>query len=216
MLSDLQWRIIRLVAQLPEAEGFALAGGAALIAREAVDRRTKDVDFFATREDQVRRLQGGLLDAATASGLVVDLLETYPGFSRLVVSDNQQRCEIDLAYDARIRVAEPTEYGAVLSLDELAADKVLALFGRAEARDFVDVAALLPRYGWVRLCDLAAEKDTGFHIRALKDAIRAFHRLSPSEFDLDDVTYERLQLDVREWLRELDRVEAHEERSLDP
>ncbi len=51
MLSDLQWRIIRLVAQLPEAEGFALAGGAALIAREAVDRRTKDVDFFATRED---------------------------------------------------------------------------------------------------------------------------------------------------------------------
>ena len=149
MLSDLQWRIIRLVAQLPEAEGFALAGGAALIAREAVDRRTKDVDFFATREDQVRRLQGGLLDAATARGLVVDLLETYPGFSRLVVSDNQQRCEIDLAYDARIRVAEPTEYGAVLSLDELAAEKVLALFGRAEARDFVDVAALLPRYGAV-------------------------------------------------------------------
>ncbi len=75
-----------------------------------------------------------------------------------MVSDNQQRCEIDLAYDARIRVAEPTEYGAVLSLDELAADKVLALFGRAEARDFVDVATLLPRYGWVRLCDLAAER----------------------------------------------------------
>ncbi len=54
----------------------------------------------------------------------------------------------------------------MLSLDELAADKVLALFGRAEARDFVDVAALLPRYGWVRLCDLAAEKDTGFHTKA--------------------------------------------------
>ena len=157
MLSDLQWRIIRLVAKLPEAEGFALAGGAALIAREAVDRRTKDVDFFATREEQVRRLQRGLIDAATASGLAVDPLETYPGFSRLLVNDGEQRCEVDLAYDARIQVAESMEYGDVLSLDELAADKVLALFARAEARDFIDVAALLPRYGWPRLCGLAAK-----------------------------------------------------------
>jgi len=92
----------------------------------------------------------------------VDPLETYPGFSRLLVNDGEQRCEVDLAYDARIQVAESMEYGDVLSLDELAADKVLALFARAEARDFIDVAALLPRYGWPRLCGLAAEKDTGF------------------------------------------------------
>ncbi|MDQ3452722.1 MAG: nucleotidyl transferase AbiEii/AbiGii toxin family protein [Actinomycetota bacterium] len=185
------------------------------MAREAVDRRTKDVDFFATREEQVRRLQRGLIDAATASGLAVDPLETYPGFSRLLVNDGEQRCEVDLAYDARIQVAESMEYGDVLSLDELAADKVLALFARAEARDFIDVAALLPRYGWPRLCGLAAEKDTGFHIEALQDAIRAFQRLPTSEFDLDDNAYQRLRVDVREWMRELDRVQACEEPSLD-
>ncbi len=90
------------------------------------------------------------------------------------------------------------------------------LYARQDQHGQRALSRLEGPFGWVRLCDLAAEKDTGFHIRALKDAIRAFHRLSPSEFDLDDVAYERLQLDVREWLRELDRVEAHEERSLDP
>lgn len=41
---------------------------------------------------------------------------------------------------------QPTEVGPALALDELAADNMLALFGRAEARDFVDVYRLRARY----------------------------------------------------------------------
>jgi hypothetical protein len=52
--------------------------------------------------------------------------------------------------------------GPMLSLEELGADKLLALFDRAQARDFVDVAALVDRFGLVRLCDLASEKDARF------------------------------------------------------
>jgi predicted nucleotidyltransferase component of viral defense system len=34
-----------------------------------------------------------------------------------------------------------------VSLEELAADKLLALFDRAQARDFLDVRALIERFG---------------------------------------------------------------------
>ena len=44
--------------------------------------------------------------------------------------------------DARIREAVQLSFGRVLHPDEVAADKTLALFGRAAARDLVDVAAL--------------------------------------------------------------------------
>jgi hypothetical protein len=47
----------------------------------------------------------------------------------------------------------------------VAADKTLALFGRAAARDLVDVAALSKQYPLERLCELAAEKDPGFDRR---------------------------------------------------
>lgn len=54
-----------------------------------------------------------------------------------------------------------------------AADKTLALFGRAAARDLVDVHALTRRYSHDQLCALAAEKDPGFDREVLADALRA-------------------------------------------
>jgi hypothetical protein len=61
----------------------------------------------------------------------------------------------------------------VLHPDEVAADKTLALFGRAAARDLVDVAALSERYTLQQPCELAAEKDAGFDRRVLADALAA-------------------------------------------
>jgi hypothetical protein len=55
----------------------------------------------------------------------------------------------------------------------VAADKTLALFGRAAARDLVDVAALSERYTLQQLCERAAEKDPGFDHRVLADALAA-------------------------------------------
>ncbi|TVR32298.1 MAG: hypothetical protein EA388_12190 [Nitriliruptor sp.] len=43
MLTPLQQRLLDVIGQLPEAAGFALAGGAALIVRGTVDRKTNDL-----------------------------------------------------------------------------------------------------------------------------------------------------------------------------
>ena len=53
----------------------------------------------------------------------------------------------------------------VLHSDEVAADKMLALYGCAEGREFHDVAALAGRYSTERLLELAATKDRGFDRR---------------------------------------------------
>lgn len=51
MLTPLQQRLLEIVSRLPEANGFALAGGAALILRGTVDRYTNDLDFFIGHAD---------------------------------------------------------------------------------------------------------------------------------------------------------------------
>ena len=51
MLTPLQQRLLDAIGQLPEAAGFALAGGAALIVRGTVERRTHDLDFFIGHAD---------------------------------------------------------------------------------------------------------------------------------------------------------------------
>jgi hypothetical protein len=72
-------------------------------------------------------------------------------FARLTVETEAQECRIDLAVDVRIRPVDRRPDVALLSLEELAADKVLALFGRAAARDFRDVAALRRHFSWTNL-----------------------------------------------------------------
>jgi len=129
VLSDLQLRVARIIAGLIEADDFALAGGAALIVRGEITRATRDLDFFGTSPDAVDRLVPAAELALQEAGLQVDRLIDRPGFTRFVVADQVERTELDLASDARLF---PTEVGPgfdLLSSKELAADKVLAVFG---------------------------------------------------------------------------------------
>ncbi len=85
----------------------------------------------------------------------------HSGFARLLVDDGQDRTEVDLGSDARLFPVEEGPGFPLLSGEELAVDKLLALFGRAEARDLVDLMAVADHYGLERLLDLAAESRSG-------------------------------------------------------
>ena len=201
MLSGLQRRVAALVAGVPEAEGFALAGGAALIARGDVDRVTRDLDFFGLSAEAVDRLLPAVEAVLKRAGLSVQRVQVSAGFARLIVSDAEGRTELDLAADARLFPAEAGEPAPMLSGEELAVDKLLALFGRAEARDFIDLMAVEPLYGLERLCRLAVQKDTGFNPAVLVEMMGRFDRLRPDEFGVDERDYAALKQAVERWRR---------------
>ena len=203
MLSGLQRRVAEIVAGLSEASDFILAGGGALIARGDVDRLTRDLDFFAIDPAQVDLLLPVLEDALRAAGWAVVEETVAAGFARLVVDDGVERTGVDPAADARLLPAEPSQFGLLLSAEELAVDKVLAIFGRAEARDFIDLAALEPRFGLDHLCRLALEKDVGFRQSVFLEMLGRFGRLPRDEFDVDDDTFQAIVGSVSRWRGEL-------------
>jgi hypothetical protein len=205
VLSDLQQRIVEYLTHLDEAETFALAGGAALIVRGIVNRPTRDLDFFSTEPANVGLLLPALEEALRNEALTVAREQVAPGFARLIITDRStgEQTRVDLAADARLLPPEGTQYGQLLSARELAIDKVLAIFGRAEARDFVDLAALEPRYDLLDLCQLAREKDLGFQIDVFCEMLHRFNRLDRDEFDVDDETYRELEHSVARWAETL-------------
>jgi hypothetical protein len=191
--------VAKIIAGLEEATDFALAGGAALIARGDVQRQTKDLDFFGLTTDSVDRLVPVVERALQAAGLTVRRVQDNPGFARLLVEGADDRTEVDLAADARLFTVDPGQPAPTLSGEELAVDKVLAVFGRAEGRDFVDLLAVERRYGLDRLCELAAEKDRGFTPEVFGTMLGQFRRLRREEFEIDDAGFERLTREVEEW-----------------
>jgi len=199
VLTALQQRVARLFLNLPEARRFALAGGAALVLRGDVKRRTEDLDFFAPAAEDVRLAADALRLALEGEGMHTQVVRSGPAFARLVVTaEVGQSVLVDLGYDHRMRPAEQRDIGPVLALEELAADKLLALFGRAEARDFVDVHALARRFSADALLGLAQEKDAGFDGYVLATMLDSLDRHRRDEFEVDDDEYERLRTFYRE------------------
>ena len=204
MLTPLQRRLAQLLGELPEARDFALAGGAALIARGLIGRGTQDLDFFATSATAVADLLPVLEARLDREGLSITRIHDHPGFARLQVAEpGGETVQLDLSHDARQRPAEATDLGLALSQDELAADKVLALFGRAEARDFADVAALLEVYPTDRLLELAAVKDPGFSPERFSESLAAIHRLHDKDFVGTGRTHKDLASQFDAWREQL-------------
>lgn len=204
MLTGLQERVARIVARLAEADGFALAGGAAVIIHGVVDRATDDLDYFGATVEDVGLLAQALRAALLAERLEVETITETPGFIRLHIRSTAEETTIDLGTDARLLPTDSTILGETLSIEELAADKLLALFSRAQARDFVDVAALTGRVGGLeRICELAAAKDAGFSRTVLAEMLGAFTRLPQQEFGLDEAAYLDLAGAVARWRQAL-------------
>jgi hypothetical protein len=203
LLTPLQEEIARLVAALGEADGFALAGGAALIVRGVVERHTGDLDFFGREAAAVDRLAPALEQAAQRAGMIATVMRQAPGFVRFELSRGDSRCEVDLGYDARLWPLQQTRLGPAIGDEELAADKTLALFGRAAPRDFVDVRALARLHGEGRLIELASTKDPGFSAAYFADALAAFDRLDREQFEVSNDAYKELQCWAVEWGRRI-------------
>lgn len=218
VLTPLQREVAEIIAGLHAAERFGLAGGAAMILRGDVDRRTQDLDFFGLDSSDVQRLLPAAEDALRTAGFDVHRLQEGPSFVRLTVERSGEVVEVDLAADARLFPVEVESGLPTLSPTELAVDKVLAVFGRAEARDFVDLAAVIDRYELASLFRLAAEKDPGFSIAVFSDMLERFGRLRSDEFGLSDSGYRSLDAQVKTWrdrsqelVQQLGRERGHDQ-----
>lgn len=190
-LDPLQDHIVRTALALPQARTLALAGGGAMIVHGFVSRATKDIDLFTEIDDtEAIHVATALREALHEQGLTIRAAERPPADHRFVVVDptSGAECTVEIFPDGgRLHRRVTLDIGPVLHPDDLAADKVLALWGRARPRDFYDVAALLDRYEPDRLLDLAADKDSGFTSATFVDALRAIHRLGPADWAEDGI-----------------------------
>jgi hypothetical protein len=199
VLNDIQIEIAEIVSGVAAEAGFALAGGGALVALGVVDRVTRDLDFFTEQAGLVNSVADEVERALRQRGFGVERPLDAAGFVRLEVSRGAAVCEVDLGHDARRWPVQQLAVGPTVALEELAADKTLALLGRAAPRDFVDVQALAELFGTDRLCELAADKDLGFSRRHLADALDKIDRIGRDRFEVDEHKYQEIRTWAFRW-----------------
>lgn len=203
MLTGLQERVWGILSGLPEASGFVLAGGAALILTGVVQRVSDDLDIFGKFPATVTDFAEAAVQALNSQGLTATLERQGPTYARLAVTDGADSTWVDFASDARRRPAVATPRGPMLDPRELAADKMLALVARAVPRDYIDLEAIAQRYDIRDVIRWAEDKDGGFAMWQLQDALRRFDSLDPRAFDLDQDSYQQLRAFVHDLQRSI-------------
>ncbi len=162
-----------------------VAGAAALNAFSASARVSRDIDPFhdtAVAVEASWQADRALLES---HGCELEVLRRYPGFIEAVARRSGEAVAFQWAQDSAFRffpLVEHEALGLTLHPVDLATHKVLALVGRLEVRDWVDVMtsdeAIQP-LGY--LAWAASGKDPGFSPAAILEQAARSSRYSQAE-----------------------------------
>ncbi|MGH3158418.1 MAG: nucleotidyl transferase AbiEii/AbiGii toxin family protein [Streptosporangiaceae bacterium] len=207
-------RLARVALDAAGPFGFVLAGGYAVQVHGFLDRLSSDVDLFAEARAEFEFTQAVdvVIAAYLREGLKVDAELRRASVARLNVRSATDSAKVELGLDWREKEPIQLEVGPVLHVDDAVANKVCALFGRAEVRDYIDVDAILAsgRYTEHELLGLAADHDPGFSQSLFAEALTAIDRLPDSLFQpygLSPEDTSALRERMRSWARRISAFE---------
>ena len=190
-LTDFQQQLLADLATQPPDETGYLAGGAALHFEPNSTRFSRDLGFF---HDSVERVASAFARDRTqieAAGYTLTVTLSQPGFVRAIVARGDAATRVDWAHDSAWRfmplVRDPRG-GLLLHPVDLGVNKALALVGRDEPRDFVDVLFVHDRIlPFGALCWAAVGKDPGFTPLSLLELLKRRGRYHPEDFSRLDL-----------------------------
>jgi len=189
-LTAFQRGVCRLLAGSRKDRESYVAGGAALNTLLKASRRSRDVDLFHDTADAVRRTVEHDTRLLGESGYTLRFIRQAPTFAEVLVEREADSTLIQWVQDSAYRffpLVEHEDLGLALHPFDLATNKVLAMAGRLEPRDWIDLMTCHQRLqplGY--LIWAACGKDPGFSPVSLLQEMRRSSRYSQAELDLLD------------------------------
>ena len=209
-LTDIQAEVLRLLARNRSPDSY-VAGATVLHRGESTPRYSLDLDVFHDLEESVARSAAADVATLRSAGHEVSWLLRTPAFHRAVVRVGTASLRIEWAQDSAFRfypVQPDDRFGYRLHDADGATNKVLALAGRSEIRDFVDVLHLDETYlSLGALAWAACGKDPGYTPDFLLE--HAARHAAYTQADLDRLALRQpLELGTlkRRWLAAIERA----------
>jgi len=193
-----QSEVLRLLAdqRIRRGESY-VAGGVALNILLDAARRSRDIDLFHDTQEALEFSWSADRDTLASHGFDVRVLRDSPSFVEVIVERSGDRTVLQWVRDSVFRffpLLEDDLMGLTLHPFDLATNKVLAMAGRLEVRDWVDVLNCDERLQPFGLLVWAAcGKDPGYNPRSL---LAAAGRLHYSQAEVDTLDFDGTKPDA--------------------
>ena len=211
-LTDLQEKILRLLAgnRVENSESY-VAGGLALNYKLSTPRLSRDIDIFNDSKAAMVRSWEMDREILFRNGYEVKPLRVLEYFIEAAVSKDGRRVEIQWGTDSAYRffplLPDPV-VGFTLHPLDLAANKLLALVGRTEPRDWIDVITAIKKVQPLAcLLSVACGKDPGFSPTSMLEYVarRHYNQVEIDEKIIPTGTYDAAEL-CRFWHDAVERA----------
>lgn len=213
ILERIQKEILSRLKDMPDIEAFYLTGGTALSAFYLSHRRSNDLDFFTAAEELILPFSLKVEEILKENGFEINRTRGFRSFVELFVVSPDESTIIHIAFDSPFRLEQPKDSEKfprlkIDSLIDIATNKLLALFGRATLRDFIDVYFLVKdKFTKSELIENAMLKDPGFDIYWLGIAFERINEFPPDSPEMHllikPCTIKELQGFFNEWKIEI-------------
>lgn len=203
-----QAEILRLLSSVRDEGGAYLAGSGALGLSVGAPRVSKDLDLFHDVREAVLASYAADVRLLREHGMTVVEERAIEGFARAVVARGADATRLEWAHDSAFRFFPLVRSDGILHLHpvDAATNKTLALVGRLEAKDWVDLLECDRRVqplGY--LAWAACGKDPGFTPDGILEIASRTGRYAKAELDALDAALDAAALGAA-WRGALDRA----------
>lgn len=191
------------------SEKFYLTGGTALARFYYHHRESVDLDLFTQNQTQdFNELNLKVIKTGEDLRLKLDRQINTPQFLQYVFLNPQgDALKIDFVKDIPRHFGELRQFGKtrVDSIENIGSNKILAVFGRTDLKDFIDLYYILKNSSFTfdHLYGLAKQKDLGLTEFYLANSLNQFDPSLPSPILLKPVSIQALQKFYNDLTKEL-------------
>ena len=211
-LTNLQKKILKILNNLQDIEALYLTGGTAL-SLYLKHRKSFDIDLFTASEELILPFSNNLEKVLKENGLDTKRTKTFHTFTEFVVTEEDTITVIQIALDSPYKLSKPVIFEdfpnlKISSFIDISANKLLALLGRSDPRDFIDVYFIIKsgKLSREQLIESAKKKDTGFDLYWLAIAFKNAELLTQEILEtymVDKISLKELKQFFKNWQEEI-------------
>lgn len=213
-VTEFQSEILRRLAQRRKQQSERyVAGGVALNVLLKAARRSRDIDMFHDSDQALAASWSADRELLRGAGYDIQIVREAAAFVEAIIVRGSDRTVMQWARESAFRffpLIEDPLLGLALHPFDLATNKVLAMAGRLEVRDWIDLLncdTMLQPFGY--LVWAACGKDPGYNPRSLLESVR---RSRYSQAEVDTLDFEGAVPDAavlgRQWRQMLNQADA--------
>lgn len=162
-----QITLLTLFFSSPLGKQFFFTGGTALAAFYLAHRESQDLDFFSLQPFDTLALRTTMQEIANKTGSNISMNIQSQTFNEIFLENKKEEWtqKIDIVQE------QPKHFGELVNIDNIAVDslvniatnKILAVFGRLEPKDYIDLFVIFTQtdLSFDKMFKLAKQKDTG-------------------------------------------------------